>query len=244
MWIKRLYPYLVYGLLCLLGIVSTYIHHWMQNITVWDALYLCFYGVSPEGDFSMSSFLFYVVVFMGYVYLFQMYITEYLSGRFYYTAIRYSSFFRWFARLGIRIGLGSFALLVALVVLIVIVGLASGQTLEPKISVYPALNINQVWFQFLFNGWLQIMNGVMIVFITAWMFKEVSYSLASQGVLVLAALPMVNIGGFFPSGLNSMGYVTGYWADVLRITGELSLYLLIELGIIMYLFRKKNMAFH
>ncbi|MBW7453167.1 hypothetical protein ACFOLF_16405 [Paenibacillus sepulcri] len=244
MWIKAHYPYLGYALLCLLGITSPYLNPGVKPVTVWDTLYLRFSGVSPEGGVSLLSFLFYVIVFMGFVYLFQVYITEYLSGRFYYVAIRYRSLPRWLARLGGRIGLGAVALLVVLVVLTVIVGLISGQTLEPKVTILPDLNFSQVLYQFLFNGWLQIISGIMIVFITAWLFKDASYSLITLGVLVLAALPMINVGGWLPAGLNSMGYVSGQWEDLLRITGVLVIYLLIEFGVILYLFRKKNIAFY
>lgn len=244
MWIKARYPYLVYALLCLFGIISPFHNPWGESVTVWDTLYLRFYGVSPEAGFSLLSFLFYVVVFMGFVYLFQVYITEYLSGRFYYVAIRSRSLYRLFARLGIQVGVGAAMLLVTLVVLTIVFSLASGQTFEPEVTVHSDVNFNQVLYQFLINGWLQIMSGIMIVFITAWLFKEASYSLIAQGVLVLAALPIINVGNWLPSGLNSMGYVNGKWEDLLRITGVLVIYLIIEVIIVLYLFRKKNIAFH
>lgn len=244
MWIKARFPYISYALLCLLGIASPYVSSWETSVTVWDTLYSCFYGVSPEGGFSFLSFLFYVVVFMGFVYLFQVYITEYLSGRFYYVAIRYQSLPHWFARLGSRIGLIAAAWLVGLVVLTVVVSLASGQTLEPKITLQTDIDVNQVLYQFLINGWLQIMSGILIVFITAWLFKDASYSLIAQGVLALAALPMINVGSWLPVGLNSMGYVSGQWEDLLRITGVLVIHLIIELSLILYLFRKKSIALY
>lgn len=243
MWMKARYSYVVYALLCLFGIASPFHNSWGESVTVWDTLYLRFYGVSPEGGFSLLSFLFYVVVFMGFVYLFQVYITEYLSGRFYYVAIRYRSLYRLFARLGGQIGLGAIILLVVLVVLTVVVSLASGQTLEPKVTIQSDVNFNQVLYQFLINGWLQIMSGIMIVFITAWLFKDAAYSLIAQGLLVLAALPMINVGNWLPAGLNSMGYVSGQWEDLLRITGVLFVYLVIEISVILYLFWKKNIAF-
>ncbi|WP_438350491.1 hypothetical protein ACP8HI_07515 [Paenibacillus sp. FA6] len=239
-WIKARYPYVGYALLCLLGITSPYLNPWEKSVTVWDTLYLRFYGVSPEGGFSLLSFMFYVVVFMGFVYLFQVYITEYLSGRFYYIAIRHRSLRHWFARLGSRIALGAVTLLIGLIVLTIVVGLTSGQTLDLKITVQPDVNFNQVLYHFLFNGWLQIMNGIMIVFITAWLSKDASYSLIAQAVLVLIILPMINVGSWLPAGLNSMGYVSGQWEDLLRITGLLVVYLLIELGVILYLFSKRN----
>ncbi|MNB96050.1 hypothetical protein D3C81_287770 [compost metagenome] len=242
MWIKGRYAYSGYGLLCLLGIFSPYLNPWGKSVTVWDTLYLRFYGVSLEGGFTLLSFLYYVVVFMGFVYLFQVYVSEYLSGRFYYVAIRHRSLLHWFASLGIRIALRAAAFLLILFVLTVTISLISGQTLEPKVTVQPGIDFKQILFQFLLNGWLQIMNGTMIVFITAWLFKDVSYSLIAQGALVLAILPMINVGGWLPAGLNSMGYISGQWEDQLRITGLLAVYLLIEFSVVVYIFGKKNIS--
>lgn len=243
-WVKAYYHNVGYALLCLLGIASPYLNQMGNPVTMWDTLYLHFYGVGPKYGFSLLSYLFYIVVYMGFIYLFQVYITEYLSGRFYYAAIRYRSLSRWFAHLGSRIGLGTVAMLVALVGLTMVVSIASGQTLEMKVTVQPDVSINQVLYQFLINGWLQVMNGVMIVFITAWLFKDESYSLLAQGVLALAVLPMINVENFLPAGLNSMGYISGQWGDLLRITGLLIVYLLIEFGVVLYLFYKKKLAFY
>ncbi|WP_214607720.1 hypothetical protein, partial [Mycobacterium tuberculosis] len=63
---------------------------------MWDMLYLSYYGVSPTGGFPIVLYLYHIIVFFGVAYLFQLYITEYLSGRFYYVAIRYRSLFKWF----------------------------------------------------------------------------------------------------------------------------------------------------
>lgn len=243
MWIRTRYPYVIYALLCLLGIASPFLNPWGGAVTVWDTLYIKFYGVSPDDSFSFLSYIFHVVVYMGFIYFFQVYITDYLSGRFYYSAIRYSSLARWFIRWVFPIGLAAVALLMVLIALTVVVGLASGQTFELKMTI-PDIDFNQVMYQFLINGWLQIMNGILIVFIAAWLFKEAFYNLIVLGVLVLAVLPTFNIGGWLPAGLNSLGYVTGEWEDILRITAQFAVYLLIELGVIMYLFRKKNIAFY
>ncbi|MBP2000814.1 hypothetical protein J2Z69_001845 [Paenibacillus shirakamiensis] len=244
MWQKSYYPYVGYVLLCILGIANPFHISWINSVTIWDTLFLRFYGVSVQGGFSLLSFLFYVVVFMGLVYFFQVYITDYLSGRFYYAAIRNRSLYRLFTRLGIRVGVWAITLLVGLFLLTTLIGLASGQSLEPKLTVKADVGLYQVLYQFLINGWLQSMSGMILVFISAWLFKDVSYSLVILGLLVLAILPMFNVGSWLPAGLNSMGYISGQWKDLIQITAKLVGYLIIEISVVIYIFKKKDIALY
>ncbi|ASA25909.1 hypothetical protein B9T62_37470 [Paenibacillus donghaensis] len=244
MWFKNYYPYVIYTMLCLLGIASPQLTLATQSVTVWDTLYLRFYGISPEGSFSLISFLFYVVVTNGFVYLFQVYITDYLSGRFYYMVIRYSSTYRWFASLGSRLGLWAALWLACLMMLTISSGLIFGQSINPLVTVQTNVSMSQIMYHFLINGWLQILNGVLLVFLIAWVFTEVTMGLIALAVLVLAALPMINVGGWLPAGLSSMGYLNGQWEDVLRITGLLLITLLFQLSLILLVIRNKDIAFH
>ncbi|WDM23110.1 hypothetical protein [Paenibacillus polymyxa] len=243
-WTKERYPHIVYVLLCVIGLTSPYLNPVRNEATVWDTLYVRFFGVSLEGGISFSLFLFYVIAFIGYVYLVQIYINEYLSGRFYYTAIRYQSLWRWFIQVIGRIGIGALIFLFALIGLTLLTGWISGHMLKPQLTVQTVVSFEQLLYHFVVNGWLQMLNYILIVFITAWLFKEASYSLTVLGVLILAALPMVNKGGWLPTELNSMGYNSGQWEDIFRITCILIISLLIEIVIICCLFRKKNIAFY
>lgn len=241
---KTRYFYIGYGLLCLLGIATPLLNPWEGATTVWDRLYLKFYGVSPYGGFSLLSFLFYSIIYMGFLYQFQLFITDYLSGRFYYTAIRYRSLTRWFIRLGWQMSCKAAWFLVVLAAATVLIGLTLGDSLEPRVTVLSGMPLAQLWVHFFLNGWLQLMNGVLIVFITAWLFKEPYYNLMVLGLLVIAALPVLNAGGWLPAGLNSTAYLSGQWEDLILITVKLVVYLLIELMVISVLFRKKDIAFY
>ncbi|MNW47424.1 hypothetical protein D3C74_247530 [compost metagenome] len=227
-----------YALLCFLGISSPILSLLGKSVTVWDSVYLKFYGVASENTFSLLSYLFYIIVFMGYVYLFQLYITSYVSERLYYIAIRYQTLTRWFMPFGYRIGLGAVVWLIFILFLTIVVGIPYGHTLEMKITVQPNVSVYQVLYQFLVNGWFQIMNGILITFIGAWLFKDGAFSLITIGVLVLTALPMLNVGGWLPSGLNSMGYISSHWEELFRITKVYIVYSLIETGVIIYLLKK------
>jgi len=242
MWTKLQVKYITYILLCLFGTISPYFV-FKESVTVWDLIYGRFYGVSPLGGFTLLPYLFYVIVFLGIVYLFQVHITEYLSSCFSYDAIRYRSLFRWFIKLGAKIGLIVIILLVILIMFTITVGIISGDSLALKVTVQSDLEPTQVVYQFIINGWLQVMNNVMLVFITAWLSKDISHSLIVLGLLVMAVLPVINVGGWLPAGLNSMGYLNGSWAQLLRITGVLATYIIIELGAVLILFRMKKTAF-
>ncbi|PAD74410.1 MULTISPECIES: hypothetical protein [Paenibacillus] len=241
---KTHYFYIGYGLLCLLGITSPLLNPWEGATTVWDRLYLKFYGVSPYGGFSLLSFLFYSIIYTGFLYQFQLFLTDYLSGRFYYTAIRYQSLARWFIHLGWQMSYKAACFLVVLATVTVLIGLALGDSPELTVSVLSNLTVIQLLIQFLLNGWLQLMNGLMIVFITAWVFKEPSYNLIAMGLLTIAALPVLNAGGWLPAGLNSTAYLSGQWEDLILITMKLVVYLLIQLVVIAVLFKRKNIAFY
>ncbi|MNW44241.1 hypothetical protein D3C74_214660 [compost metagenome] len=243
-WMMEKYPYMIYLMLILLGIASPSLTSKTNSITVWDNLYLRFYGVSPEGGFSLSLFLFYIITYMGYIYLFQVYISDYLSGRFYYMVIRYGSLQNWYFRFIGQVGLGSILFLFGLIILTILMGGVTGQSLQPEISILTGIPYEQVLYHFLVNGWLQMLNYLLIIFISSWVFKAASYNLTKIGILVVAILPMVNKGGWLPTGLNSMGYLSGQWADILRITSVFVVYLLLESGIILYLFKKKLMSFY
>lgn len=233
--------YAAYLCLCLFGIISPYLV-FNESVTVWDIIYGCFYGVSPVGGFSLLPYLFYVVVFLGIVYLYQVHITEYFSNCFSYDAIRHGSLFRWFVKLSAKIALIAIVLLFILVMLTIIVGIVSGYRLTLTVTVRSDIEPFHVLYQFLVNGWLQIINSVMIVFITAWLSKDISYNLIVLGLLMLAVMPMINVGGWLPAGLNSMGYLNGSWVELYRITGVLAIYLIFELGAVFILFRTKKMA--
>ncbi|MFI2859344.1 hypothetical protein ACH6EH_19860 [Paenibacillus sp. JSM ZJ436] len=134
--------------------------------------------------------------------------------------------------------------LISLILINSFVGVLSGQEITPQMVLIKDVDIQQVIFQFVLNGWLHSMNGLLIIFIVAWFFKERTVSLLLLGFMVIAVFPTINMGGWLPLGLNSMGYITGHWRDLYKITGILSFYIFVEVIVILYLFRRKNMNFY
>lgn len=243
-WLNGNYPIIIYGMLIFLGILTTLLRMEDTIHTIWDALYLSFFGVDLDQRFSILTYLFYIITFYGFVYFFQVYIIDYLTGRFYYMAIRFKSIFHWFSRVFVKFAFTAMMFLIMLLFVTIVLSLVFNKSLAPVMNVFESVTLPQILYHFLINGWLQLMNGMMIVLICAWILPEGSWNVIVIGVMVLFTLPTFNIGTFLPFGLNSMGYVTADWSDMLRISGLLLAYLIIEIIVMLTIFRKKDIAFH
>lgn len=231
--------YLIYGALCLLGIISPFLSSGVAIETIWDNLYLKFFGVSKQG-FKFSNYIFYCVVFLGFVYLFQLYLSSILTERLYYVILRYKSIQVWFLKFIKNIIWKICTLLLLLFLVILISGLFSGQTLELKITLVSSLAISQILYHFFINGFLQLLNYILIIFIISWIFKDVFHSLVAIGTMMLMMMPSVNIFQILPVGLNSFGYINGDFIEIFKISVTLLIYILIELKIIFYIFKKRD----
>lgn len=236
-WIKK--EYLIYSVFCLLGIVSSYLISDTKLTTVWDNLYVRFIGVSEQG-FKFSHYIYSCIVFLGFTYLYQLKLSYILTERLYYIIIRYKSIERWFINFIKHIVLSIPILLLLIFFLIVITGLFSGQTLDWKISINESLFVNQVLYHFFINGFFQLFNYLLIIFIVSWISKDVFPSLIAVAIIMLGMFPAINKIQIFPFGLNSLGYVTGNFYDILQITATLIIYNIFELIIILYLFKKRD----
>lgn len=243
-WLKGNYPIIIYSLLIFFGILTTLLRMEDTIHTVWDTMYLSFFGVDLDRRFSILTYLFYIITFYGFVYFFQAYIIDYLTGRFYYMAIRFKSIFHWFSYVIIKFAFTAMMFLIMLLFVTTLLSLVFNKSLAPLMNILEGVTLPQILYHFLINGWLQLMNGMMIVLICAWILPEGSWNVIVIGAMVLFTLPTFNIGTFLPLGLNSMGYVTADWSDTLRISALLLAYLSIEISIMLILFRKKDIAFH
>lgn len=236
------YRFIIYISICLIGIFTQFTHPGLKVLYVWENLYFNFYGVSKDG-FSLYIYLYFCIVFLGFVYLFQLHLSNLLNGHIYYLMIRYKSFYRWFFQLMKRTILSVISLLLFLAFATILVGLIQGRTLafdttESMTELFP-----YIFYHFFMNGFLQMLNYILIVFIVSWVWQEAMYSLIALGVLAVAGLPILNTNQWLPSGLNSMGYVTDDGTGVFSTSIVLLIYLLIEIGIIAYLFRKRKISF-
>ena len=240
--IKSQKKYLIYISLCLLGIISPVFISDFTIITVWDNLYIRFFGFSEQG-FKFSHYIYSCIVFLGFIFLYQLKLNDILTEQLYYVIIRYKStsiwFFHFIKDIVIRIPI----LLLLILFSLVVTGLFSGQIIDLKITVGNYLSVNQVLYHFFINGFFQLLNYYLIIFIVSWISKDVFPSLIAVTVIMLAMTPMVNKGLILPFGLNSLGYVTGNFHDILQITITLIIYNIFELFIILYLFKKRDILF-
>lgn len=233
----KIFP--VYLSLCLFGIIFGVSGFREQSSTVWDKLYFSFYGISGQG-FSLGAFFYYCIVYIGFTYLFQIYLSVILTERIYYQLIRHRSLYQWFWTFIRPVIFRIILLLFSLFFITIVVGMFEGKSLKLSLTVVENSSVSMLVFHFFVNGFLQMMNYVLITFLILWVWKESEYGLLTLGALMVSSLPMLKLR---PSGLNSLGNITGNEYDLYKITILLLFYLVIEIIIIWYLLRKRSVTF-
>lgn len=234
--------FLIYLSLCMFGIVFGVSGFHEQSSTVWDKLYFSFYGVSEQG-FSLNAFFYYCIVYIGIVYLFQVHLSVVLTERIYYQLIRYQSLYRWFWALIKPVIFRIITLLFLLFCITIVVGLFEGKSLKFSLTIVEGSSVPMLIYHFFVNGFLQMMNYVLIAFLVLWVWKESEYGLLTLIALTVTSLPIFNQKKWLPSGLNSLGNVNGNEYELYKITILLFFYLALEMVIIWYLFRKRKVTF-
>ena len=231
----------IYIVLCLLGVIFAASGAGGQTSTVWDRLYIVFFGFT-EQRFFMDSFVYYCIIFLGFVYLFQTHLSIVLTERIYYQLIRYPSLYRWFWQFFRPVMLKGILLLTVLFCVTIIAGVWEGKSLSLTLMEEAGSSVPMLVYHFFINGFLQLMNYVLISFIVIWIWKKGEYSLITLGILMVLSLPILNQKLIFPSGLNSLGHVGGGENVIVQISIILLIYLLVELFIIYYLFKKRGVS--
>ncbi|SES01944.1 hypothetical protein SAMN04487944_11551 [Gracilibacillus ureilyticus] len=238
--IKEIYQYIFYGFLVFLHMITLDQVVATEQSTVWDKLYINFYGVST-GGFSLNFYIYLSIVFLGFAYFYQNKLTKMLNERIYYLLIRERSLYQWFwAHLKYSLA-AVFLLLLALFGLTIGIGWLEGKTFDLELTIESSLSVQKLLVHFFLNGFLQLVNYLLILFIFTWTLKQSAYVLAVIGGLLLMGSLKIGYLQWFPSGLNSFGLLETYPA--LRITGILVCWLLVEILIIFYLFRKREIIF-
>lgn len=225
-------PVLGYGLLCLMGILFHISKQSNGELSIWDGFIVTFMGTTNE-IFTLISFAFYIVVFLGAVYFVQLRLQRYLSEMSYYTMIRYRSINKWF--------LGWFPGIlktITILLLILLSGTISIAMLKGYSITVPE-NVFEILYQFIVNGFLQLLFYVIFVIIISFATKDVFKSFTTLLTLTVFMLPGFRLNNLIPVGLNSMGYVLeGY--SVFFISIKLAVYIAIEVIVLLYLFNKKD----
>ena len=236
--LKSALPYLVYTVLVFLGLFSDLLEYDGMGQTVGDFIFLKFYGVGSSG-YSLLSLLYYLIVFLGFVYFFQVYLTNFVSQQLTYYLIRYKSYRAWFHSLLIGLSLAILVFLLGLALLASLLGLVKGYQFSYQVKM-DTVNLSALALvvHFILNGFLQLMNYGLLLLIVTWLVQDAIYGLLSLGIFMVLMLPNINIGQVFPMGLNSFGLLDQ--ESLLGLTFRLVFYLVLEYGLVRLLFKQYN----
>ncbi|MDI3311470.1 MAG: hypothetical protein QJR05_08615 [Thermoanaerobacterium sp.] len=230
--IKRYSPLFLYGFLCFMGILFNVSNNTEGELSVWDILIVTFSGTTNE-MFSLVSFVYHVVVFMGFVYLFQLLLHKYLSEMSYYMLIRYKSMYRWFLSWFPKIIIGIWLLLLTLFSVTIFIAVLIGYELTvPQ-------NLFKIIYHFMINGFLQLLFYVLFVITVSLFTKDVFKSFITLLALTVFMLPDFSLYNSIPVGLNSMAYMLEK-TSVFLTSAKLFGYILIETIILLFLLNKRD----
>lgn len=206
--------------------------------TVWDQFIITFLGGAQNG-FNLKAFLSYFIIYVGFIYLVQLYLQRALREIGYYNLLRYNSvnkwFWNWFRKIIFYIGL----YLLSLSLFSLTLSFLVGSSLKIYISIDNTITMYEMFYHFFINGYLQLLFYTLFVFIIAWFYKEVFYSLVGISILSIFMFPGLNVKLIIPYGLNSMGYILNghstYHMSLVLLT-----WIIIEIIVILYIFNKKD----
>jgi hypothetical protein len=234
-FVNKNYPIIIYILLCLMGVwfnINKYIN---GDFSIEDILIGTFFGTTND-MFSLLSFAYYVVVFVGFVYFVQLLLQRYLSEMSFYTMIRYRSMNKWF--------LSWFPSILKSI--IILLGSLFVATISIAMFYGIPLTLSDNWFQiiyhFMLNGFLQVLFYVLFVIIVSLFTKDVFKSFIALLVLTIFMLPGFRLNNFIPVGLNSMGYLVEN-VSIYSISFTLVGYIVIETIVLLILLNKKDYTF-
>lgn len=232
---KKNYPIIIYTLLCLLGVWFNVEKNVIEGFSIEDIFIGTFFGTTND-MFSLLSFAYYVVIFVGFVYFVQLLLQRYLSEMSFYTMIRYRSMNKWFLSWFPNIIKSIIILLGSLFVVTISIAVLNGIP----------LTLSDNWFQiiyhFMMNGFLQLLFYVLLIIIISIFTKDVFKSFITLLVLTIFMLPGFKLTNLIPVGLNSMGYLMEN-VSIYLISLTLGGYIVIEIIVLLILLNKTDYTF-
>lgn len=203
--IKEKKTYLVYFLLVFLGLASNILEFDKAGRTLGDFIFLKFYGVGTMG-FTLLQHTYYSIVFLGFCYLYQVYLHDVIQRNLYYELIRYKSYKKWFNVLNTKTLLSIICFLSLLFIMTLGVGYFKGYQLSLQLTVEGFSNSQwEVLYHFFINGFLQVANYCFLLFMISWLSNESYYGLVGLGGMMVLMVPSIYFGHILPLGLNSFG---------------------------------------
>ena len=215
-------------------VLGTYFMVDSRSLTVSDLFLLNFFGTSSEG-YTLLSYMYYIVVFIGFLYLVQVYLAREFSEMSYYKIIRYSSMFKWMSEWFSKIILMTVTHLIFMFFVTLTVGYAKGLEFSLQASVSKNVDFLSLLYHFFINGILQISVYLLLLVILQMISKTNSINLILIGIL----LSLLFLGHkYVPVGLNGYSHLI-YGTPPIHISIYLSLIILVEGIILFYVLNKK-----
>lgn len=225
-------PYIIYFILCILSILFSLNRYHHSGMDLWEVFIGAFYGSTNEA-FSIRAFTSYIIIYFGGLYLIQMAIHTYLSDLSYFSMIRHGSINKWLMSWLLKIIINIFIVLLGL--LATTIGLAYLFQYRDQ----NMISVGQIIYQFMVNGFLQMLVCVVFVILVSYLTEDVFKSLLYLLALTIFMFPGFRIFEYIPIGLNSMSFILED-TSLVAITGSLTITIAIEVTILLYVLNKKD----
>ncbi|WP_017729006.1 hypothetical protein [Halalkalibacterium ligniniphilum] len=232
--IKSYIPIGIYLILCLIGIISTANSLKPFESTIWDVWVMSFRGSNAE-NFAYLPFFFYLIVFFGFIYLVQLFLSNEIEQLGYYKIIRYKNLNKWFWSWMRKLLIVVILFLFVLMAFALLIAVYFGMNTDFYATVLPN-SLYEVIYHFFINGFLQVVFYIFAVFIVSWLSKESIHGVLLISLLMVLMLPGINSVGIIPVGLNSIVYLTNF--SPYYLTFILIIMNTLALGVINYLFKR------
>ncbi|MEK3955710.1 hypothetical protein [Psychrobacillus sp. FSL K6-1464] len=215
-------------------VLGTYFMTDIRSNTVIDLFLLNFFGTSSSG-YTLMSYLYYIVVFFGFLYLTQVYLTREFSELSYYKIIRYSSMFKWMGEWLRKILLMAMLYLAFIFSLTLIVAYSRGMEFSLQVTVVEDMTFASLLYHFFINGLLQLSIYLLLMITLQIVFKRSSTNLLTIAFYIALLFPGYK---YIPVGLNGYSHLINGSSPIV-ISLYLFLVALIEGICIFYLLKKK-----
>ncbi|WP_245541951.1 permease [Salinicoccus albus] len=221
-------------------IISNALQYENEAMTAVDLWILSFFGTTNE-EFSLLSFSFYIIAFMGFVYFVQLFLHEQIVKMSYMSIIRYESLTKWFLASFNPIIRKLILFLLLLSGFIAIVAFCFGYPFPLQSNLYPESSMGIIAYHFFVNGFLQVTFYILLVVLISIVTMDVMKSFITLLALSIFMLPKLNLSYLFPVGLNSMGLL-GASQSIFLHTSVLLAYALLTLTVLAYILNKKDFS--
>ncbi|MFA1738982.1 hypothetical protein [Lysinibacillus fusiformis] len=193
---------MIYGSILIIG---TYfmIQNFIKEKTSFINIFLqLLYGTHYEG-YTYMAFLYYIIIFFGFIYLLQIRMIEELDMMSFYKIIRYRSYKKWFVH-WFWIQLKSCAIFLIVLLLVSIVIWKTTLVNVPFTTNKDYETVGIVAYHYFVNGLLQLVLYILLISCLFQFYRDYTISLITLSVFLISMMFGLS---FLPVGLNGYGHV-------------------------------------